>query len=229
MRTPHPLMVIRLATVALCAAVLTACGSSSPPADAAKPSPASPSEGSSAAPPPDGAPAPKASPAEPAQPAPEAPAPSESSPVAKPTSTSHLVGEPSLAAMRPAERSAKMSVPVDLRYSFSADPVTGQPTVLHLAAVPRVGGTNLNVSIKQESGVQVEMAPGAANIQKASAASVYRKQMAVTRTDPAATRVRVLVTMDFAAGSGFGFFTIPLDAAPASSSTARKQDLVKQH
>jgi hypothetical protein len=119
--------------------------------------------------------------------------------------------------MKPAIRSAKMSVPVDLRYSFSADPVTGQPTTLHLAAVPRVDGANLRVSIKQEPGVQVEMAPGAANIQKATAAGVYRKQMAVTRMDPQATRVRVLVTMDFGSGSGFGFFSVPLD-----------QDSVKQ-
>jgi len=39
----------------------------------------------------------------------------------------------------------------------------------------------------------------------------------VTRMDPQATRVRVLVTMDFGSGSGFGFFSVPLD-----------QDSVKQ-
>jgi hypothetical protein len=131
--------------------------------------------------------------------------------------------------MRLAVRSAKATVPVDLSYSFSADPVTGQPTTLHLAAVPRVGGTNLNVSIKQEPGVHVEMAPGNANIQKASAAGVYRKQMAVTRIDPRATRVRVLVTMDLAYGSGFAFFSVPLEAARANPPTVNKQDLVKQH
>ena len=130
--------------------------------------------------------------------------------------------------MKPAARSAKMTVPVDLNYSFSADPVTGQPTTLHLAAVPRVAGTNLAVSIKKEPGIHVQMAAGNANIQKARAAGVYRKQVSVTRLDPGASRVRVLVTMDLPYGSGFGFFSIPLDGVPAGASAANKPDLVKQ-
>jgi hypothetical protein len=130
--------------------------------------------------------------------------------------------------MRPAIRSAKMTVPVDLKYSFSADPVTHQPTTLHLAAVPRVGGSNLNLTIKQEPGVQVALPSGTANVQKASASGVYRKQMSVTRLADSATRVRVLVTMDYDGGSGFGFFSIPLDGPPASIAS-QKQDLVKQH
>ena len=39
--------------------------------------------------------------------------------------------------------SAKMSVAVDLRYSFDGAVLPNQPVIVHLAAVPRVAGSNL--------------------------------------------------------------------------------------
>jgi hypothetical protein len=53
---------------------------------------------------------------------------------------------------------------------------------------------------------------------------VVRQQYAVTRSAASATEVRVLVTMDAAEGTGFGFFTIPLEGG----SPSRKMDSVKQ-
>ncbi len=199
---------IRLGTLAFGATLIMACGSATPPAGSPPPSAPAPSSEATA---------------------PEAPPAVPSPPPADVREAVHLARESALEGMKPAIRSTKMTVPVDLSYRFSADPVTGQPTELHLAAIPRVGGSNLTVSIKNEPGVRVEVAPGAANIQKASAAAVYRKQMAVTRTDVRATRVRVLVTMDFASGSGFGFFTIPLEGAPDAPPPVQKKDSVKQH
>jgi hypothetical protein len=141
----------------------------------------------------------------PSEAAPEVPADaaSESEPV--------LASQPALESMKSAKAPAKLSVPVDLRYSFETEPLTNQPTMLHLAAVPRVAGTNLRVSVKDVEGIQVA-AGGALNVQKASANGAYRQQYSVTRQNAGPTELRVLVTMDLPEGSGFGFFSIPLDS-----------------
>lgn len=147
----------------------------------------------------------------PAQPAPAAPSPVE--PSAK---------EPGLESMNLATPSAKMSVAVDVRYSFDSAALPGQPVTLHLAAVPRVNGSNLTVSVKEVAGVQ--LAAGPLNLQKANGSDVYRRQFSVTRSADSPTQLRVLVTMDYASGSGFGFFSVPLDGG----TNAQKQDSVKQ-
>ena len=91
-----------------------------------------------------------------------------------------------------------------------------------LAAVPRVGGTNLTVKVRQTEGVR--LGPGGLEVQKASAAGVYRKQLSVTRTAAGPRSLRVLVTMDMPEGTAFGYYSIPL----VSGTTAQKQDSVKQ-
>jgi hypothetical protein len=53
---------------------------------------------------------------------------------------------------------------------------------------------------------------------------VYRQQFAVTRAAASATQIRVLVTMEAAEGTGFGFFTIPLEGGTST----QKLDSVKQ-
>lgn len=208
------------------ALMLSACSKDAPapapvePAATPAEAPPSPAEAvpapSNEVPPPEsGEPAPS--------PAPEPPPPTEPSAVPKPTSV-----EPNLDDMQAATRSAKMSVPVDLRYQFDSNPVVDQPFTLHLAAVPRVAGTRLNVSIKAVEGLQV--ASGPLQIQKATASAAYRQQLSITRQASAPESLRVLVTMDTADGSGFGYFTIPLNGAnPATSGkTAQKQHSVKQ-
>jgi hypothetical protein len=150
-------------------------------------------------------------------PAPEPPPPTEPSAVPTPTSL-----EPSLDSMHAATPSAKMSVPVDLRYQFESDPVLNQPATLHLAAVPRVAGTRLNVSIKAVEGLQV--AAGPLQFQKTAASSAYRQQLSVTRLASGPENLRVLVTMDLPEGTGFGYFSIPM----TSGKTAQKQHSVKQ-
>jgi hypothetical protein len=121
-----------------------------------------------------------------------------------------------------ATTSAKAGIAVDVRYSFDSEPLPGQPATLHLAAVPRVPGSNLRVSVKEAAGVQ--LASGPPNLQKTSGPDVYRQQFSVTRSKDSPPQLRVLVTMDYAAGSAFGFFSVPFDGG----TNTQKQDSVKQ-
>jgi len=198
-------------------AALTAC-------DRPAPAPA-PVEGGAPAEAPAGSPAPTDTPSEPpadspaapAQPTPDAPPPTDPSPAPTPTSY-----EPPLDSMQTAKPTAKLGVPVDLRYRFEAEPLGNQPVTLHLAAVPRVPGSNLAVSVKHVDGIEVA-AGGAFDARKASANNAYRQQFSVTRQAASPPELRVLVTMDLPEGSAFGFYSIPLDAGTKS----RKTDSVK--
>jgi hypothetical protein len=133
--------------------------------------------------------------------------------VPKPTASA----EPGLESMQTAAPSAKLSVPVTLRYSFDGEVLPGQPVTLHLAAIPRVAGARLQVSVKPVEGLQI--ASGPVQFQKVNASTAYRQQLSVTRGAAGPDGIRVLVTMEMAEGSGFGYFTIPL----ASGITAQKQ------
>jgi hypothetical protein len=115
-----------------------------------------------------------------------------------------------------AKAPSKLSVPVDLHYQFDNAVQTGRPATLHLAAVPRIAATNLQVSVKQVAGLQVA-APALA-VQKATASTAYRQQLSVTRLAGGPAEVRVLVTMDLPEGAAFGWFSVPFEAA-----VARKQ------
>jgi hypothetical protein len=156
------------------------------------------------------------------EPAPAAPA---SPPPSEPSASSPVVlaQEPALESMASARAPAKLGVPVDLRYRFDAAPLTNQPVILHVAAVPRVAGSNLTVSVKPVKGVQIA-AGGALNVQKANVNGAYRQQFSVTRGTAAPKELRVLVTMDLPEGSAFGFFSVPLEP----ENVPAEQDLVKQ-
>ncbi len=210
--------------------LLAGCGRPEQPAQPATPSEAAPAPAPAETPaPPEGetipppsgdvppgenVPTPPPDAAEPApSPAPNPPPPTEPSPVPKPTAAT----EPRLESMQTAAPSAKISVPVTLRYSFDGEVLPGQPVTLHLAAVPRVAGAHLQVSVKPVDGLQI--ASGPVQFQKINATSAYRQQLSVTRTPAGPDSLRVLVTMDMAEGNGFGYFTIPL----ASGITAQKQ------
>lgn len=209
-----------MAGVILATSLLAGCAKPAPPPEAApaeSPPPVAPAT-PDAPPPAETLPAPDGAPATPAQPTPDAPSPTEPSAVPKPTAAN----EPSLESMNVATPSAKMSVSVDLRYSFDAAALPGQPVTLHLAAVPRVNGSNLRVSVKEVAGVR--LASGPLNLQKSNGTDVYRQQVSVTRSIDSPTQLRVLVTMDYASGSGFGFFSVPFDGG----TNAQKQDSVKQ-
>jgi hypothetical protein len=194
---------------------LAGCSKDAPTAN--PPQPAQPAAPADAPPAPAGELPPPDS-VEPApSPAPEPPPPTEPSAVPKPTSV-----EPGLDSMHAATASTKMSVPVDLRYQFESDPLLNQPVTLHLAAVPRIAGTRLRVSIKNVEGIQV--AAGPMEFQKVAATSAYRQQLSVTRTTVGPENLRVLITMEMPEGSGFGYFSIPL----TNGKTAQKQHSVKQ-
>ncbi len=163
---------------------------------------------------------PEDSPAEPTQPAPDAPPPTEPSPTAKPTSAA---GQPPLESMSSAIATAKMGAPVDLKYSFDSPPGANQPVTLHLAAVPRVSGSNLEVNIRRAEGLSVSSS-GELAARKADASGTYRQQYSITLQDSVPSELRVLVTMDTPEGSTFGFFGIPLEPGIFP----QKQNSVKQ-
>ncbi len=211
MRTQNPGTLRAATSIALLALALTGCGKPAPQVVPPEP-PAQP------APVPVVPDAPPAEPDAPA-PAPDAPPPTEPSAVPKPASSN----EPRVESMLAAIPSSKMGVAVDLKYSFDGEVLPNQPVVVHLAAVPRVGGANMKVSVQQAAGLQ--MAAGPLNVQKANASGVYRQQFSLTRLTGASEPLRVLVTMQMGDESGFGYFTIPL--TPASGTNPQKQDSVK--
>jgi hypothetical protein len=222
LRTSTPLRLI--AASALIALTLAACQKPPPAESPTSPASEAPVPQSETPAPSGDAPAPAVPPSDaptgPAQPAPDAPPPTDPAPAPKPAAASI---EPALESMTPAKPSnAKIGVPVDVRYSFDSEVLPDRPVQLSLAIVPRVAGQDLQVSVQRADGV--DFTEGTLSVQKASAAGVYRKQMAVTR-QAGATEMKVLVTMGIAGGSGHGFYTIPFQPPVKNS---QKQDSVKQ-
>jgi hypothetical protein len=168
------------------------------------------------------APAPAPAPTE-AVPAPVAtpPAPAAAVLPASPAPAKVVSNEPDLADMKVAQGSSKLSVPVDLRYRFDAPLRPGEAVTLHLAAVPRVAGSNLVVSIKEVPGIRTTV--GELRAQKATATTAYRHQVSVTKFAEGSRELRVLVTMDMPVGSAFGWFSVPFEAMPASGKKAVDQ------
>jgi hypothetical protein len=183
-----------------------------PPARVAPGIPDAPPPGEPAAP--DAAPAPV--------PAPESPPPTEPSPVPKPAASQ----EPSVDSMLAAipSSNSKMGVGVDLRYSFEGAVLQNQPVIVHLAAVPRVGGINLKVTVQETNGFRLASVP--LDVQKANVSGVYRQQFSLTKVSGAAEPLRVLVITEAGERSAFGYFTIPLP--PEDGTIAQKQESVKQ-
>jgi hypothetical protein len=201
-------------------ALIASCAKPEPdPAQPSTTQPAAPSPDSAApVPPPEQTPPPEDSATGPAQPTPDDPLASAPSLARSATSNSQ---EPGVETMLAAVPSGKMTIAVGLRYALSGDPATG-PMTLSLAAIPRVAGTNLNVSVKSEPGIKATTTP--MRVEKATVSGIYRKQMSLN-VGPEVRRIRVLVTMDIAEGTGFGFFSIPLDGGI----NPQKLDSVKQH
>lgn len=193
------------------ALLFTACGNPSPPAE---PSPAVPAPQAPAVAPPASASVPEAMQAPAPVPAAATQAPAMSEPSRK-----IAIADPALSAMALAEvRSSKIGVPVDLRYQFDGDVDSGQAVTLHLAAVPRVPGDNLKVSIKDVSGIRLSAGP--MNAQKVSASTAYRQQLSVSKLAGGPKELRVLVTMDLPEGAAFGWFSVPFSAALPASKVA---------
>jgi hypothetical protein len=214
MSTRFPLSILMVVLLASCKpAPQTEARDEAPAAASQAPADSPPVPAPAEATPPDQAPT------APAQPAPDAPPPVEPSPATKPTAAT---SEPTLESMRNATAPSKLSVPVDLKYSFDGDPLANQPVTLHLAAVPRVAGTNLSVSIKPVDGLRAVSSSKLA-VQKANASDAYRQQWSITR-QASVPELRVLVTMDLPEGLGHGYFSIPLEPGKKS----QKQDSVKQ-
>jgi hypothetical protein len=116
--------------------------------------------------------------------------------------------------MNLAEPPQKLGAPVDLRYQFEGDVRAGQPVTLHLAAVPRVAGTNLTMSVKKEAGINVVATELA--VQKVGASTPYRQDLSVTKVVGGPSALRVLVMMETPEGSSHSWFNIPLDQSPVT-------------
>jgi hypothetical protein len=186
-----------------------------PPAAPASPAPSSaPAPGTDPATPSD----PTTTPAAPAQPAPAAPSPTDPAPAPTPTASN----PPAIESMSLATPPAKLGVAVDLRYRFDSAVVENQPVTLHLAAIPRVSGTNFNISVKKVDGLEVS--DDALALQKVDATGVYRQQLSVIRRASAPASIRVLITMDVPEGAGFGFFTIPLEAGTGPQKSGSEKE-----
>jgi hypothetical protein len=198
-----------VACVALLAALLAACSKPKTPGEET-PVPATP-------PPQAAAPAPAPVREIPVVVVSAAPASaSAAAPAVAPTSTAKSAGssDPAVATMQLARPgSSKLGVPVDLRYQFDGEAGEGQTATLHLAAVPRVAGSNLAVTIKDVPGIHVTA--GEIRAAKVSMDTPYRRQLAITRDAGAPAELRVLVTMDLPEGSAFSWFSVPLGNAPA--------------
>jgi hypothetical protein len=137
--------------------------------------------------------------------------------VAAPESSAEDKGDagPALASMTLAQAPQKMGVPVDLSYHFEGDVKTGQQVTLHLAAVPRVAGSNLAIRIKEDPRIRTTGRDLGAR--KASASTAYRQQVSVTKLASGPTELQVLVTMEVPEGSAHSWFNIPFDGTPTVS------------
>jgi len=211
---------IRLAVGAtLLGLALAGCDKPAPQVAPPEP-PAQVAPGIPDAPPPADSAAPGAAPAR--APAPDSPPPTEPSAVPKPAASQEPGVDSMLAAIPTAN--SKMGVGVDLRYSFEGAVLPNQPVIVHLAAVPRVGGLNLKVSVQETSGFRLAATP--LNVQKANASGVYRQQFSLTRLTGKTEPLRVLVITEAGENSAFGYFTIPM---PLEDGTIpQKQESVKQ-
>jgi hypothetical protein len=90
--------------------------------------------------------------------------------------------------------------------------------LLHLAAVPRIEGSNMTVSIKEVGGLRA--VGNALRENRVQARAAYRQQLSVLREPNGPTELRVLVTMDMPVGTGFSYFTVPLTGGASSSRPA---------
>lgn len=199
---------LRLGVAALLAALLAGCGKPPPPPGDETPAPAPP--------PPQTAAVPVPTQEIPVVTVSAAPAASSSASAPAPTARPAAAGnEPAVATMQLAQPSGKLGVPVDLRYQVDGEALDGQTVTVHLAAVPRVAGTNLAVSVKDVPGIRTSV--GGIRAEKVTVATPYRRQLAITRDAGAPAELRVLVTMDLPEGQAFSWFSVPLSRAPAAA------------
>lgn len=129
--------------------------------------------------------------------------------------------EPPVSSMRLAQAPHKLGAPVDLFYQIEGEADAGRPLMLHLAAVPRVPGSNLVVSLKKETGISTTAT--AQTTQKASASTTYRQQISLTKLAGGPAELHVLVAMDMPEGSAHSWFSIPLDAVPAAAKQSSRK------
>ncbi len=218
MRTSFFDMRFSLVAGAVCIGLAAGCAKTEPAVESA---PAIVSEPQAAAPaelPPPAAPSAE-QPATTPESSPAAPAPAPAEP---PPQAAASADEPALSSMAVATASSKMGVPVDLRYRFDGEALPGQPVTLHLAAVPRMAGSNLRVSIKQVEGLRTTS--GDITAQKATADTAYRRQLTVTRLEGAPSEVRVLVTMDIHQGQAFSYYSLPFQGGVVSKQKPVRQE-----
>jgi hypothetical protein len=148
-----------------------------------------------------------------------APAPSAAAPAVAPEPVAPTAQvEPDVASMTPAAvvDTAKVGVPVDVRFTLGGTAVKGQPATLDLAFVPRVEGGNLEIAFLGSDSAAINSGGTALAVTKADAASVHRRRLTVTPSTDSG-EVRVQVSMDVSGGRYSSIFTIPMAPATGAS------------
>ena len=122
--------------------------------------------------------------------------------------------EPDIDAMVlvPSVQMGKVGVPVDVRYKLAGVAAKDQPTPLDLAFVPRIEGTNLEVTFIGSETTSIDAGAAPFVVAKPATSSIQRRRLTVTPRAADDGMVRVQVSMDVAGGRYVSIFTIPVSA-----------------
>jgi len=114
--------------------------------------------------------------------------------------------------MKLARVSAKLSVPVDVRYHVAGVPAPGQAVAVDLAFVPRIRGQNLRVEFPQSDAVTMASSNMSFTQQKAAPEQVIRRTLLVT-PQRSGGEVRIIVSMNVESARFFGVFSVPIETS----------------
>ena len=106
----------------------------------------------------------------------------------------------------------KVGVPVDVRFKLAGVAAKDQPTPLDLAFVPRIEGTNLEVTFIGSATTSIDAGAAPFVVAKPAVSSIQRRRLTVTPRAADEGAVRVQVSMDVAGGRYMSIFTIPVSA-----------------
>jgi hypothetical protein len=131
---------------------------------------------------------------------------------------STAAAEPAVDDMKWAvQESAKIGVPVDVRYEVSGTPLEDQPTTLNLALIPTIDGTRMRATFIANDSLSIEAGGAELAVDKSEQAAVYRRRMTVTPRQAGDARLRVQVIMDHDGGRYVGLFTVPVSSRSSAA------------
>jgi hypothetical protein len=131
--------------------------------------------------------------------------------------------EPEIASMALAApvSGGKTGVPIDVRYLLAGVAAKDQPAPLDVAFVPRIDGTNLEVSFIGSDSTSVDAGATSLFVARAGTSSIHRRRLTVTPNDSDVGAIRVQVMMDVAGGRYSSIFVIPVSARATEANAER--------